>query len=428
VKLALLLANFKQDVDNTCAANVLCTFTLQHSTREVMVALIKICFSLCLFIVFYTYLGYGMILFLLVKLKALFRPKNLPVQTDDSLPEVTVLVAAFNEEDFIAEKINNCLAFDYPKEKIRFLFVTDGSNDRTPDVVKQFPQVQLLHSPERKGKIAATNRAMPFVQTPIVVFTDANTIVNKEAIRNMVRHYQSENVGVVAGEKRISVKEKDAASGAGEGIYWQYESKLKKWDSELYSVVGAAGELFSIRTALFAPVPADTIVEDFYMTLTIAKKGYRIVYEPEACAMEGPSATVGEELKRKIRIAAGGMQAVARLSELLNPFRYGILSFQYISHRVLRWTLAPLSLPILFLSNLTLAFTGSLFFQVFLSLQILFYLLVLVGFLLEQRKIKLKVFFVPYYFFIMNYAVYMGFLRAIKGSQSVLWERAKRES
>ncbi len=415
-------------MDNTCIVNVLSTFTLQHSTREAMVALIKICFWLCLFIVFYTYLGYGMILFLLVKLKALFRPKNLPVQTDASLPEVTVLVAAYNEEDFIAEKINNCLAFDYPKEKIRFLFVTDGSNDRTPDVVKQFPQVQLLHSPERKGKIAATNRAMPFVQTPIVVFTDANTIVNKEAIRNMVRHYQLEKVGVVAGEKRISVKEKDAASGAGEGIYWKYESKLKKWDSELYSVVGAAGELFSIRTALFTPVPADTIVEDFYMTLTIAKKGYRIVYEPEACAMEGPSATVGEELKRKIRIAAGGMQAVARLSALLNPFRYGILSFQYISHRVLRWTLAPLALPILFLSNLVLAFTDSLFFQMFVSLQILFYLLVLVGFLLEQRKIKLKVFFVPYYFFIMNYAVYMGFLRAIKGSQSVLWERAKRES
>lgn len=426
--MALLPANIKQDVDNTCVADVLSTFTLQHFTREAMVAFIKIIFCLCLFIVFYTYLGYGMILFLLVKLKALFSPKNLPVQTDASLPEVTVLVAAYNEEDFIAEKINNCLAFDYPKDKIRFLFVTDGSNDGTPDVVKKFPQVQLLHSPERKGKIAATNRAMPFVQTPIVVFTDANTIVNKEAIRNMVRHYQSENVGVVAGEKRISVKEKDAASGAGEGIYWKYESKLKKWDSELYSVVGAAGELFSIRTALFAPVPADTIVEDFFMTLTIAKKGYRIVYEPEACAMEGPSATVGEELKRKIRIAAGGMQAVARLSGLLNPFRYGILSFQYISHRVLRWTLAPLSLPILFLTNLALAFTGSLFFQAFLSLQILFYLLVLVGFLLEQRKIKLKVFFVPYYFFIMNYAVYMGFLRAIKGSQSVLWERAKRES
>lgn len=388
--------------------------------------LIKIIFWLCLALVLYTYLGYGMILFLLVKLKSIFSPKK-EYRTDDaSLPEVTVLVAAYNEEDFIAEKIENCLAFDYPKEKIRFLFVTDGSSDRTPEVVERYPEVQLLHSPERKGKIAATNRAMPFVKTPIVVFTDANTIVNKEAIRLMVRHYQFENVGVVAGEKRIAVKEKDAASGAGEGIYWKYESKLKKWDSELYSVVGAAGELFSIRTALFNPVPSDTIVEDFIMTLTIAKKGYRIVYEPGACAMEGPSATVGEELKRKIRIAAGGMQAVARLAGLLNPLKYGMLSFQYISHRVLRWTLAPLSLPILFITNLFLAINGSTFYQVFLGLQVLFYVLVFVGFLLEQRKIKMKVFFVPYYFFIMNYAVYMGFVRAVKGSQSVLWERAKR--
>lgn len=399
----------------------------KDTARVPMVALLKIIFWICLFIVFYTYLGYGMILFFLVRTKALFSRKNTLVHEESSLPEVTVLVAAYNEEDFIAEKINNCLAFDYPVGKIRFLFVTDGSTDRTPDVVRQFPQVQLLHSPERKGKIAATNRAMPYVQTPIVVFTDANTIVNKEAIRLMVRHYQSPNVGVVAGEKRISVREKDAASGAGEGIYWKYESKLKKWDSELYSVVGAAGELFSIRTALFTPVPADTIVEDFFMTLTIAQKGYRIVYEPEACAMEGPSATVGEELKRKIRIAAGGMQAVARLRPLLNPWRFGILSFQYISHRVLRWTLAPLSLPLLLVSNILLACTGLLFFQIFLTLQLLFYALVFVGFLLEQRKIKLKVFFVPYYFFIMNYAVYMGFLRFIKGSQSVLWERAKRE-
>jgi len=390
-----------------------------------MMVFLKICFWLSLFIVFYTYLGYGMILFFLVKMKALFRVKNAQ-RTNEPLPGVTVLVAAYNEADFIEEKIKNCLQFDYPADKIHFLFVTDGSDDGTPDKVKQFPQVQLLHQPERRGKIAATNRAMPFVKTPIVVFTDANTVVNKETIRLMVRHYDDPKTGVVAGEKRIFVKEKDTASGAGEGIYWKYESKLKKWDSELYSVVGAAGELFSIRTALFEPVPSDTIVEDFFMTMSIAKKGYRIIYEPEACAMEGPSASVGEELKRKIRIAAGGMQAVARLATLLNPLKYGVLSFQYISHRVMRWTIAPLSLPILFLTNAMLILNGSLFFKIFFALQVLFYLLALVGFLLEQRKIKLKVFFVPYYFFIMNYAVYAGFIRALKGSQSVLWERAKR--
>ncbi len=388
--------------------------------------ILSIFFWVFLAVVFYTYLGYGVLLFLLVRLKRLFQSLNKRDENDYSLPHVTVLVAAFNEADFIEEKIKNCLEFDYPKEKIQFLFVTDGSDDGTPDVVRKYSQIQLLHQPERKGKIAATNRAMPFVKTPIVVFTDANTIVNKEAIRKIVRHYADEKTGVVSGEKRIMVKEKDAASGAGEGIYWKYESKLKRWDSELYSVVGAAGELFSIRAALFEPVPQDTIVEDFFMTLSIASRGYRIAYEPEAYAMEGPSASVGEELKRKIRIAAGGMQAVVRLSPLLNPFKYGVLSFQYISHRVLRWTLAPLSLPLLFITNIILASGDSSFFKFFLAAQILFYLLALIGFLLERQKIKLKAFFIPYYFFIMNYAVYAGFFRAVKRSQSVVWERAKR--
>ncbi len=390
--------------------------------------LLKIIFGFSLGIVLYTYLGYGMILFFLIKLKNIFsKKKNTPSQSEEELPDVTIVVAAFNEADFIEEKIKNCLEFDYPQQKLHLLFVTDGSDDDTPEIIKRYPKVVLLHQPERRGKIAATNRALGFVKTPIVVFTDANTFVNREAIKKMVRHYRDEKTGVVAGEKRIAMKEKDDATGAGEGIYWKYESTLKKWDAELYSAVGAAGELFSIRTVLFEPVPADTIVEDFVMTLTIARKGYRIAYEPESYALEGPSASVSEELKRKIRIAAGGMQAVVRLSALLNPFRYGLLSFQYLSHRVLRWTLAPLALPLLFFSNLFLVYlNGNTFLHFFFLAQCGFYLLAMIGFLLEQQKIKLKAFFVPYYFFIMNYAVYAGFFRAIKGKQTVIWEKAKR--
>lgn len=386
---------------------------------------IKTIFWTSLALAVYTYAGYGLFLFIAVELKKKFKVRVKPADSE-TLPEVTVLVAAFNEADFIEEKIKNCLEFDYPAEKIHFLFVTDGSNDGTPDIVKKYSRIQLLHQPERKGKIAATNRAMPFVKTPVVVFTDANTTVNREAIRKIVRHYTDPRVGVVAGEKRIAVKEKDVASGAGESFYWKYESTLKKWDSALCSVMGAAGELFSIRTALFEPVPQDTILEDFFMTLSIAKRGYRIVYEPDAYAIEGPSASVSEELKRKIRIAAGGMQAMVRLSSLLNPFQYGILSFQYISHRVLRWTLAPLALPLLLLSNIFLAASGFILFKFFLTLQICFYLLALIGLLLEKQQIKLKAFFVPYYFCIMNYAVYLGFFRAVRRSQSVVWERAKR--
>ncbi len=392
-----------------------------------MIQFLTVLFWVCLALIFYSYIGYGIVLYFIIKVKRALKPSKAFIDNGYT-PEVTIMVAAYNEKDYIEEKIENTLSLSYPKDKFKLMVVTDGSDDGTPDLVKKYPNVVLLHQPERRGKIAAVERAMKYVDTDIVIFTDANTMLNKDVIRNMVRHYKDERVGAVAGEKRIADKEKDAANGAGEGIYWKYESTLKKWDSELYSVVGAAGELFSIRTHLFEPVPADTVIEDFYLTLRIAQKGNRVVYEPEAYAVEGPSASVGEELKRKIRIAAGGLQAIVRLSALLNPFKYGVLTFQYVSHRVLRWTLAPAALLLLMVSNIMLAMLGSPFFQALLALHILFYIAAVAGKVCESRQLKIKAFFVPYYFMIMNYAVYMGFFRYVRGSQSVLWEKAKRST
>ncbi len=398
-----------------------------------MLLLLKVLFFFCLFIVFYAYVGYGLILFLMIKVKRMIGGKpTLPVlPADDLLPEVTFVVAAYNEKDWMDDKIQNCLAFDYPKNKIKYLWVTDGSNDGTADVIRNYNYPaevnnRVYHEDARRGKIAAVERIMAFVDTPLVIFTDANTAVNDQAIRTIVRHYQDPKVGAVAGEKRIRMTTKDAANAAGEGIYWKYESALKRWDSELNSVVGAAGELFSLRTELFEAVPQDTLIEDFIMTLRIAQKGYKVVYEPEAFAVESSSASVKEELKRKIRIAAGGIQAIIRLSPLLNIFKYGMLTFQYVSHRVLRWTLAPLALPILLITNIILAASGSPFFQFILGAQLMFYASALIGYILEQKAIKFKAFFVPYYFCIMNYAVYRGFFRIMNGSQSVIWEKAKR--
>ena len=390
----------------------------------------EILFWTGLLIVFYAYLGYGLVLYALVGLKRLFQG-NAPISKPLELPEVTFVVCAYNEEDWIQEKIANTLALAYPRERIRFFFVTDGSNDTTAQLVQDYPypagvQWQHLHEPERRGKIAAFQRAMTFVKTPIVISTDANTLVNTEAVHNIVRHFDDPKVGGVAGEKRISMSAKDAASSAGEGIYWKYESALKKWDAELWSVVGAAGELFAFRTDVYEHVPSDTIVEDFYLTMRIAQKGYRVAYAPDAYAVETSSISVAEELKRKVRIAAGGIQAIVRLAPLLNIFRYGLLSFQYISHRVLRWTLAPLFLPILLGLNVYLAYQGSLFYQILLVAQILFYLAAWAGFILEQRKLKVKILFVPYYFCVMNYSMYAGLLRYLRGGQTVLWEKAKR--
>ena len=397
-----------------------------------MAHLLETIFWTGFFIVFYAYVGYGIVLYLLVRLKRLVFP-NKEIPQPDVLPEVTFVVCAYNEADWIEQKIANSLELDYPRDRIRFCFVTDGSDDATPDLVRHYPfaadvRWELLHQPERRGKIAAFQRAMEHIQSPLVISTDANTLVNTAAVRNMVRHFADPKVGAVAGEKRIFLGEKDDASSAGEGIYWRYESSLKKWDAELWTVVGAAGELFAFRREAYEHVPTDTIVEDFYLTMRIAQKGWRVQYAPDAYAVETSSASVQEELKRKIRISAGGLQAVWRLAPLLNFFRYGVLTFQYISHRVLRWTIAPLFLPILLIFNIILAWQGSRFYQFILIGQLGFYAAALAGYLLEQRKLKMKVFFVPYYFCVMNYAQYAGFRRFVRGSQSVLWERAKRSS
>lgn len=387
-------------------------------------------FWLSFLIVFYAYVGYGIVLYALLRLQRVFFPKKTYPPLAE-LPEVTFVVCAYNEADWIEQKIANSIALDYPRNRIRFCFVTDGSDDATPDLVRHYPYPadvhwELLHQPERRGKIAAFQRAMEHIQSPVVISTDANTLVNTAGVRNLVRHFADPRVGAVAGEKRIFLSERDDASSAGEGIYWRYESALKRWDAELWTVVGAAGELFAFRREAYEHVPSDTVVEDFYLTMRIAQKGWRVQYAPDAYAVETSSASVQEELKRKIRISAGGLQAVWRLGALLNPLRYGVLTFQYISHRVLRWTLAPLLLPVLLVLNVVLAWQGSTFYQGVLVAQIGFYAAAWAGYLLERRKLKVKVFFVPYYFCVMNYAQYAGFRRFVRGNQSVLWEKAKR--
>ncbi|MXV16299.1 glycosyltransferase family 2 protein [Hufsiella ginkgonis] len=386
-------------------------------------------FWLSIFVVIYTFVGYGFVLFILVRIRrAIKGARPLPVSSDASLPSCTLVVAAYNEENYITEKIKNTLELRYPAGKLSLVFITDGSSDRTPELIAQYQQIRLMHSPERKGKIAAVHRAVTEVTTDAIVFTDANTFLNPDALINLCRHYSDPTVGAVAGEKRVSAGETADASSAGEGFYWKYESKLKKWDSELYSVVGAAGELFSVRKSLYLPVSPDSIIDDFMISMLIAQKGYRIIYEPEAYAVETASENVTEELKRKVRIAAGGMQSIVWLAGLLNIFKYGMLSFQYISHRVLRWTVTPFLLVLaLILNALLAAQPGAVLYQLLFICQLGFYLLALAGFILEKRQLRVKALFVPYYFCVMNYAVIAGIIRYFRKKQSAAWEKSKRK-
>lgn len=386
-----------------------------------------------IFVVFYSYLGYGLLLFILIKLKRLLRGTKV-VYPITELPEVTLFIAAYNERAYVKAKMENTFSLNYPKDKLKIVWVTDGSDDGTPEEVLRYKndQTEVLHLPERGGKIGAMNRGMKFITSPIVVFCDANTMLGEESIIRIVRLFTDPKVGCVSGEKRVMSIGTEAAS-ATEGLYWKYESTLKKWDAELYSVVGAAGELFAVRRELYRDVEKDTLLDDFIISLRIAMDGYTIQYDPDAYAMEHPSANVKEELKRKVRISAGGIQSVIRLLPLLNLFKYRTLSFQYISHRVLRWTLSPLALPFLFILNLTILITNNdpisqAFYSLIFIGQLIFYGTALIGWYFESKGIRLKLLYVPFYFTMMNYAVFLGFKRFIKGKQSVNWERAKRAS
>ncbi len=384
---------------------------------------IETIFWIGLGIIAYSYLGYGLILWLFNKLK----PAKKQHFNSSYEPTVALIVPCFNEAGYIEEKIKNSLALNYPIEKLQLIFISDGSSDETPNIIQQYNQVMALHESARRGKAAAMNRAMQYVNAEIVVFCDANTHLNANALKEMVKHYQFADVGAVTGEKRIAVKHKENASGAGEGIYWKYESFLKQMDSDFYTIVGAAGELMSYRTNLYKPLPEDTLLDDLMQSMGIVLSGYRVIYEKEACASETASANVEEELKRKVRIAAGAWQSMFRLKSAFNPFLHPKVFFLFFSHRVSRWTLAPLCLLLVFVCNALLVIQQTdLLFTVLMTLQVVFYAFALLGWYMENKQIKVKVLFVPYYFFIMNLCMYLGFIKYISGKQSANWERAKR--
>lgn len=393
---------------------------------------LEIIFWILFLIVFYTFTGYAFLLFTLLFFKNLFsRTKARNISSFSELPDVCLFVTAYNETEYVDAKVKNMLSLNYPSGKIQYLWITDGSNDGTPEKLQLYPEMEVHHLPERNGKIHAMNRGMQFVKAPIVIFSDSNTVLCPEVISIIVHTFINPKVGCIAGEKRIVSNRADGAAGSGENLYWKFESWIKRMDSELNSAVGAVGELFAIRTQLYTEIENDTILDDFIISLRIAEMGYKIAYTPDAYAIETGSVSVSEELKRKVRIAAGGLQTIVRLKELLNPFRFGWLSIQYISHKVLRWTIAPIALFSLFFVNFFLLLEDQgnevyAFYLIFFFLQGLLYLLALLGWILERQKIRFKVLFVPYYFTAMNYAAVRGWLRFLKGKQSVKWEKAKR--
>lgn len=372
-------------------------------------------FWLCLTIVVYTYVGYGIVLYLLVLIKRLAtKAKPLADITDDCLPEVTLMVCAYNEEDIIAAKMGNTRRLDYPADRLHLVWVTDGSNDNTNSLLAAYPDVKVIYSPERRGKAAAIKHGIKEIDTEIVMMTDANTMLNPEAVREVARLMQDPKVGCVSGEKKVMARSDSDEAAQGEGLYWKYESTHKRLDSELYSAMGAAGELCVIRRHLMTDIPDDTLLDDFIISMEIVKKGYKIAYTSNAYAMEYGSADLHEESKRKRRIAAGGLQSCWRLRSLMNPITHPVVTFQFVSHRVLRWTITPFCLFALIPLNTLLVLMGEgMVYTIIWILQILFYASAAAG----MRVSK--------YFVFMNLNVFRGISYLFNNSTG-MWEKAKR--
>ena len=390
---------------------------------------LKILFWICLIICIYTYVGYGVLLYLLVLLKRMVKgkPKQMELPEDSQLPDVAFMVCAYNEQDVVEMKMQNIHELDYPKDKLHVVWVTDGSSDNTNEYLKAYPEVEVIYSPERRGKTAALNHGLSMVTSDITVMTDANTMVNREAIREIVRCMQDPKVACVAGEKRVMSRHEGEIAAEGEGLYWKYESALKRLDSELYSAMGAAGELNAIRTHLYEKMSETALLDDFVMSMRMVEQGYKIAYTSEAYAMEYGSANLEEESKRKRRIAAGGLQSSWWLRSMMNPFKNFMVAFQFVSHRVLRWSITPIALMALIPLNVALVMmkAGTVYTIIWI-LQILFYLTAFSGYLLEQHGHKNKLLYVPYYFLFMNINVFRGmhYLKTHQGGGT--WEKAKR--
>ena len=388
--------------------------------------MVTVIFWISLFLLLYCYIGYPVFLFLVNKAKSFFSAKKAVNNEGENIP-VTLIVAMHNEAAVLEEKIRNTFALDYPKENLYVIFVDDGSTDGSPEIAEKYPDIELIRHEQRRGKAAAIRSAMQKVKTPVVIFSDANSMLNKQSIKKIVRHYRDSFTGGVAGEKRVLRSAPGSDVGNMEGIYWRYESFLKKQESDFYTTVGAAGELFSIRTSLFRMTDDDVITDDFLISMKVCLQGYRVAYEPDAYSSELSSASLNEEAKRKIRIASGAYQSIGYIKGSMNFFRYPLLSFQYFSHRLLRWVMGPFLIPVIFLSNVFIILnTSDNIYHLLFYAQLLFYLIAFTGWLLVRNNRKGGALTAPFYFLFTNFCLLEGLIIFLKGQHTVLWQRSLR--
>ena len=388
----------------------------------------KVTFWLASFLVAYTYLLYPIVLVVMAAYRQIRNDWFYLSTKDDrrisnlnGLPEVAIVISAYNEEQHIEKRLKNLLSLDYPEDRYKIYIGSDGSNDATADIIRTFRSERIVcfNFNERRGKASTLNDILARVQEPVVVFSDANTEFRLNVLQKLLRHFRDPEVGAVCGE--LLIRSEDGSNNQ-DSLYWRFERLLKFYEGRLEGLLGANGANYAIRRELFTPLPTDTIIDDFTIVMHIAAAGYRIIYDAEAMAYELEAPNIDAEFKRRIRIGTGNYQAFFRLYKFLNP-RIGIRVFTYLSHKVVRWFVPHFLCSVLLTSVLLydVGWYSGLFWT-----QIGGYATCGLLYLISRYRRIPTVLLFPVFIMSMNLAFAIGFVRYLKGNHSGIWQRTLR--
>ena len=386
-----------------------------------MISLIaQIIFSLSVAALIYVYVGYPLLVYLFGEIFPL------SVKKGDFAPFVTILITAYNEEKAIRTKLENALQIDYPKAKLEILVASDGSTDKTDEIVKEFADkgVKLFRQEGRMGKTFTQNKAVEEAKGEIILFSDATTDYETDVLQVMLPNFADEKIGCVAG-KLIYVDESKSGVGKGAKSYWNYETFIKKAESRACSLIGASGCLYAVRKSAYQPMYPEAC-SDFLICTVLYQQGLRSVYEPKAVCSEETNRQTQKEFQMRVRVIGQTFTDLWRNREMLNPLRSGFYAIELISHKLLRYAV-PIFLLLIFVSSAISAFYSNLFIG-FFALQVLFYLTAFIAWLFEKREKSGGIFAIPLYFVLANLASVIAFYKFLRGETYARWEPIRETS
>jgi cellulose synthase/poly-beta-1,6-N-acetylglucosamine synthase-like glycosyltransferase len=378
----------------------------------------EIAFWVLIGIIGYVYCGYPLLLLILPK-----RAKKTQGQTNYT-PTVTLIIAAYNEEKTMREKLKNTLKLDYPEDSLQIIVASDASTDKTDDIVREYASygIVLNRQDKRRGKSAMLNdTVLRLAKGEILVFSDATTILKQDAIKRVVENFSDPKVGAVCA-RIVFVNAADSFVAQSEGLYWRYEEKLRDLEGQVGVLPFVSGAFYGLRKELYMPV-APHLPDDSVSPLGVLEKGYYVVFEPEAIAYEKGPTTWESEFRVKSRGVVRELASILSFKSLLNPLRHPIVCLSLFCHRLLRWSVS-LCLASAFVVNFFLV--GEPLYTVTFGLQITFYFLAAIGYLSRRRPKQPRLLFLPFYYLMVNLAALWGIAQFIYGKRQATWQPVAR--